>query len=158
MLRSTPCGRGGLLLGSSPLAMRSVQSPKYWYGTPPSGILAGDYCTIRRCDAGSNFYQGIQADDNAVVEDCNVFSNGSASSYAGVYISGSSGRIEHNVINENRYGLFVSGVHNIIVRNSCRANAVANYSVGPNNEYAPVITNPGSNGFATMTPYSNIAY
>ena len=29
MLRSTPGGRGGLAFGSSPLAMRSVQSPKY---------------------------------------------------------------------------------------------------------------------------------
>src|SRR3989441_4509212 len=29
MLRSTPWGRIGLLCGSSPLAMRSVQSPKY---------------------------------------------------------------------------------------------------------------------------------
>ena len=29
MLRSTPCGRGGLACGSSPLATRSVQSPKY---------------------------------------------------------------------------------------------------------------------------------
>jgi hypothetical protein len=27
MLRSTPCGRGGFANGSSPLAMRSVQSP-----------------------------------------------------------------------------------------------------------------------------------
>src|SRR3954454_12850378 len=35
-LRSTPVGRGGLFLGSSPLATRSVQSPKYLYGTPPS--------------------------------------------------------------------------------------------------------------------------
>src|SRR6202021_3541445 len=34
-LRSTPCGRGGLSAGSSPLAMRSVQSPKYLNGTPP---------------------------------------------------------------------------------------------------------------------------
>ena len=32
MLRSTPCGRGGLRWGSSPLAMRSVQSPKYLNG------------------------------------------------------------------------------------------------------------------------------
>ena len=36
MLRSTPDGRAGLCLGSSPLATRSVQSPKYLYGTPPS--------------------------------------------------------------------------------------------------------------------------
>ena len=35
-LRSTPAGRGGLFLGSSPLATRSVQSPKYLNGTPPS--------------------------------------------------------------------------------------------------------------------------
>ena len=36
MLRSMPAGRGGLCLGSSPLATRSVQSPKYLNGTPPS--------------------------------------------------------------------------------------------------------------------------
>src|SRR5690348_5521320 len=35
-LRSTPAGRGGLLFGSSPLATRSVQSPKYLYGAPPN--------------------------------------------------------------------------------------------------------------------------
>ncbi len=36
MLRSTPVGRGGLAFGSSPLATRSVQSPKYLYGAPPN--------------------------------------------------------------------------------------------------------------------------
>ena len=36
MLRSTPSGRCGLCLGSSPLATRSVHSPKYLNGTPPS--------------------------------------------------------------------------------------------------------------------------
>src|SRR3981189_609551 len=35
-LRSTPAGRCGFCLGSSPFAMRSVQSPKYLKGTPPS--------------------------------------------------------------------------------------------------------------------------
>ena len=41
MLRSTPWGRGGLLCGSSPLAMRSVQSPKYLNGAPPRGPVSG---------------------------------------------------------------------------------------------------------------------
>ena len=36
MLRSTPCGRTGFSLGSSPLATRSVQSAKYLNGTLPS--------------------------------------------------------------------------------------------------------------------------
>src|SRR5262245_11553893 len=36
MLRSTPCGRGGLFLGNSPLATRSVQSAKYLIGEPAS--------------------------------------------------------------------------------------------------------------------------
>ena len=35
-LRSTPCGRCGLSFGSSPFATRSVHSPKYLNGTPPS--------------------------------------------------------------------------------------------------------------------------
>src|SRR5258708_39835462 len=34
-LRSTPCGRGGLLWGSSPLATRPVQSPTYLCVAPP---------------------------------------------------------------------------------------------------------------------------
>src|SRR5215510_3046095 len=34
-LRSTPCGRGGLDFGSSPLATRSVHSPRYLNGAPP---------------------------------------------------------------------------------------------------------------------------
>ena len=41
MLRSTPWGRVGLLCGSSPLATRSVQSPKYLNGTPPSTCVSG---------------------------------------------------------------------------------------------------------------------
>src|SRR6185437_783488 len=36
ILRSRPCGRGGVLFGNSPLATRSVQSPKYLYGAPPN--------------------------------------------------------------------------------------------------------------------------
>src|SRR5690348_3384123 len=35
-LRSTPTGRCGLFFGNSPAATRSVQSPKYLNGTPPS--------------------------------------------------------------------------------------------------------------------------
>ena len=35
MLRSTPCGRGGFACGSSPLAMRSVQSPKLSNASAP---------------------------------------------------------------------------------------------------------------------------
>ena len=37
MLRSTPWGRGGLVWGSSPLAMRSVQSAKYSTARRPIG-------------------------------------------------------------------------------------------------------------------------
>jgi hypothetical protein len=36
MLRSGPSGRFGFANGSSPFAMRSVQSARYWNGAPPS--------------------------------------------------------------------------------------------------------------------------
>src|SRR5256885_12761374 len=49
MLRSTPCGRGGLLCGSSPLATRSVQSPKYLNGTPPSTCVSGFSMNVAAC-------------------------------------------------------------------------------------------------------------
>src|SRR5215813_10710617 len=35
MFRSTPCGRDGVACGSSPFAMRSVQSAKYLIGAAP---------------------------------------------------------------------------------------------------------------------------
>src|ERR1041385_2364665 len=40
-LRSMPCGRGGSDFGRSPLAIPSVHSPKYLYGTPA-------HCPARR--------------------------------------------------------------------------------------------------------------
>src|SRR5689334_3510468 len=64
-LRSSPSDRGGFVFGSSPLAIRSVQSPKYLYATPPNwpairlGIISPDWPErMRRCQASapeSNF-------------------------------------------------------------------------------------------------------
>jgi hypothetical protein len=39
-LRSTPRGRCGCACGSSPFATRSVQSARYFGGTPPSWFIA----------------------------------------------------------------------------------------------------------------------
>ena len=44
MLRSTPSGRFGFVCGSSPLAIRSVQSAKYLKGAPPR--LPASWVTI----------------------------------------------------------------------------------------------------------------
>src|SRR3974390_437141 len=59
-LRSMPCGRDGFFFGSSPLAMRSVQSPKYLYGTPPNWparrlVIISPACPacVRRIQASS---------------------------------------------------------------------------------------------------------
>src|SRR5258708_27160076 len=66
-LRSMPAGRCGLDLGSSPLATRSVQSPKYLNGTPPSCpasrfTIHSPVCpeATRRIHASSPFAKGCR--------------------------------------------------------------------------------------------------
>src|SRR3974390_2474190 len=64
-----PVGRGGLVLGSSPLGRRSVQSPKYLNGTLPSSparrlIIHSPVCPeeTRRIQASSPDLNSPKAD------------------------------------------------------------------------------------------------
>ena len=60
-------------------------------------------------------------------------------------------------LNDTEIGLHVAGTDNLIIRNSARANST-NYTITGGNELAPIVTNPGSNGFADAKPWSNFAY
>ena len=123
------------------------------------GFYVGDHTELKGCSAEGSVQQGARAGSYCRIIG-NTFRNNSrfSSSYAGLWIEGSACRVEDNEATLNAYGVYVSGTDNIVVRNSCRANSAGNFSISAGNEAAPVISDPGSNAFATMTPWSNIAY
>jgi parallel beta-helix repeat protein len=143
------------------------------------GIVVTSGCTVSNCTVTQNFDDGIHANDNCTISGNTVRNNGddgieiengntvsrntcvgndTAGDGAGVYTTGIGNRIEDNSLITNRYGLNCSGTDNFIVKNTARGNAGGNFIALGINELAPVITNPGSNGFATMTPWSNVSY
>lgn len=144
------------------------------------GIRTGGYGMIEHCRAENNQMIGFEIGDHTELKGCcaegcvrqgarvgsycrivgNTFRNNSryGGGWAGLWIEGSACRVEDNESTLNGYGLYVGGTDNIIVKNSCRGNSSADFTIPAGNEAAPIITNPGSNNFATMTPWSNIAY
>lgn len=113
--------------------------------------------SLRGCFAHDNSDDGIEVGDRCTVIGNTCDLNGPAAVGAGVYISGSGNRVEDNQLGSNRYGVLATGTDNFIVKNTARGN-ITNFSVVGGNELAPVITNPGTNGFTTMTPWSNVSY
>lgn len=123
------------------------------------GIHAEDKCTIRECTVEANGQQGIRAGSFCIISGNQARDNGASSDAAGIWISGSSCRVEDNEITGNDFGLWIDGTDNFVVRNTARGNAGTAFHVGASpNEVAPVINNPGTNGFAGATPWSNFAY
>lgn len=121
------------------------------------GIYAGFASVVRDCQAKRNGQQGIAIGTNSVLTGSYATLNGQVSSAAGIWINGSECRVEDNHSTGNDYGFWTTGTDNIIVRNSARGNDT-NFQIAPGNELAPVLTNPGSNGYAGATAWSNIAY
>lgn len=123
------------------------------------GITLGSSSTVRDSHCNDNADDGIQLADECVALGNHCRGNGQSAAGAGVYAPGDQCRIEDNQLTSNRYGVFVpaSGTDNFIVKNTCRNNLGANFSVAAGNDFAPVITNPGTT-FSGATPWSNFAY
>jgi len=149
-----------------------------------SGIDAdGAYdAVIRNCILRDNGINGATAGLRAIVTDCKISyngvdglrlssfciasrnacnNNGAINPGAGIYVASLGNRIEDNMLIGNDYGIRAdaAGVtDNMIIRNTARANSLSNYLVGASNELATIVTNPGSNGYSTATPWSNFSY
>jgi parallel beta-helix repeat protein len=123
------------------------------------GIRTGTNCTVRECLVAGNTQQGIYVDTSCSVMRNQVRDNGGIT-YAGIWLSGMQNRAEENECTDNAYGLFISGSYNFAARNTCRNNSQGNFNAynASLQEVAPIVTNPGPNGFAGATPWSNFAY
>ncbi len=146
-------------------------------------------CTIRNCLARENTLEGIYTEGGSTVEACNVTlngghgiviggdgtarrndcaANGREYGNAGIFCPGQDTRIEENNCTNNGIGIWVQGVRNTIIRNTCSANLGVNYQFAAGNRYGPVIdlrggASPAVSGStaadttATTHPWANFA-
>ncbi len=122
------------------------------------GFRGGSGTVVVDCTSQFNGLRGFRVGNTSTVRACQARGNGTAGSYAGIWLDGAGSRAEDNEMTDNDIGLYTISTDNVIVRNTARNNAAGDFYVGAGNEFAPVVTNPGSNGFSTMTPWSNVAY
>lgn len=128
-----------------------------------SGVRAGSRALVTNCKLSGNLADGLTLSSFCVARHNQCDGNGAGAENvgAGIRITSVGSRIEDNAMTTNDYGILTDGgsaIENVIIRNSARANFTSNFQVAPANELATVVTNPGTNGFSTATPWSNFAY
>jgi parallel beta-helix repeat protein len=129
------------------------------------GFDVGTFTTIRNCIAEGNTYQGINCADGCNILNNQVFNNG-GSNAAGIWVQGNYCTIDGNDLMNNGYGIYVSGISNLIVRNVVGSSPQSNYYIVPNNRVG-VIVNTGTNaalingnsggGLGVSDPSANLA-
>jgi hypothetical protein len=118
-------------------------------------VIAGT--TVQNCTARQNGEDGINASWQCRLVGNTCQGNGTAiPAGAGIRVTSWGSRVEDNTLFGNDKGLVVSGTDNFIARNTSK-NTGANYDVVAGNEFAPVLTNPGTT-FTGATPWSNFIY
>lgn len=149
--------------GNSGTGVHVAQGSVVRHTTACEGAAVGfqlmEGASIESCSARNNGLDGILADANARIVGNLCTQNGQASTTgAGIRVTNFGNRIEDNHTAGNDKGIAVTGINNILIRNAAGGNAGGNFDVVAGNELATVVTNPGSNGFATANPWSNLVY
>ena len=136
-----------------------------------TGIEVGSGCTVSASTAGNNF-RGIETGFGCTVSGCTVRANKNigivvynASHVTGntidasglnLNIRGTGSRIDSNLVTAaSGDGIADTGGGNLIIRNSCRANAV-NFSISAGSTVGPII-GPG-NPITTTNPWANFGF
>lgn len=121
-----------------------------------TGIEAVTTTTITGNTISSQDGHGIIVSSASIVTHNNVGYCNANGTWSGIRLTGTSNRVEDNVVTANDVGIEAADTDNFIVRNTARFNATA-FSVIAGNEFAPVITSPGAT-FTNATPWSNFSY
>ena len=145
----------GIFLGVSSQVVECIAE-----NNQTNGIFASDGSMIINCVANANTGAGIRTGSNAIIRDCvaqentshgvvvfansvvkGVVSSGNgvgASTGAGIWVTNNGNRLEDNLCNGNDRGIDVDGFQNIIIRNTCSANAL-NWTFVGGNHFGPII-------------------
>jgi hypothetical protein len=118
------------------------------------GIEAGAGSKVSGCVAGSNTANGIKVTHRCYLISNNCISNGLNGDGAGIVVTGNSSRIEGNNVIGNDRGIEVTGILNIIIKNT--VGGVDSYTtIGPNNNYGPIVNVGGGVGDISSRPNSD---
>jgi hypothetical protein len=92
---------------------------------------------------------------------CHVFANNCSSfvfAVPGIRATGNQNRIDGNHVRSDAAGIVITGIANIIVRNTVNATAVPPYSIGAGNAFGGVVAVGGGGAFAGVDPWANFTY
>lgn len=117
------------------------------YGNGGNGIELFFASSAMNCSSQNNVLHGIAALDRCTIIGNTCVRNGlSGGPASGIYVDGDTGRIEGNTCVENDRGIEIAGVRNLVIRNNCGGNSIANWDIDANNVCGPILnrTAPGS--------------
>ncbi|MFL6543118.1 MAG: right-handed parallel beta-helix repeat-containing protein [Chthoniobacterales bacterium] len=125
-----------------------------------SGITVDSGSVVRGNTASDNNNNGISCTHGCHVVDNNCYANNHlvVATNAGIFISGSTNRIEANSCISNRNGLGISvptGKDNLIIKNSASGNTGGNYNMGSGNAFGPVINVSAGGPISDSNPWNN---
>lgn len=130
------------------------------------GITVSSFSLITHCNATFNNNEGFVISSNSSILNCNASSNGVNSVAAGILVTGSNVRVEANNSIGNDIGFEVTGISNIIIRNTASANGTA-WSIVAGNAIGPIVATfasaavNGSTGASSLNstdPNANFSY
>ncbi|MCC6425833.1 MAG: right-handed parallel beta-helix repeat-containing protein [Phycisphaerales bacterium] len=129
------------------------------------GIMGGQSVSIIHCTSGANTTHGIQVYDDCIVRGNTCDSNGSAVGNgaginivdAGFPLFNSDNRIEENNCSDNDYGIAVLDSANLVIRNTCTTNSVANFNIIAGNTKGTIFSVAGAD-ITTSNSYANFEY
>jgi len=104
------------------------------------GISAALGSTITQCAVQANVLDGISVTSACLVlaNTCSMNGNG-PSNGAGIRATGADNRIEGNNCTTADRGIDVDGAGNIIIKNTCSGNTIANWDIVANNVVGPIL-------------------
>jgi parallel beta-helix repeat protein len=139
-----------------------------------AGLVGGIACLIQNCISYSNGTNGISVSTGGQIVGCNSrgnsgngISSGSSATilnnnctgnvFAGIQVTGNAGRIDGNHCTGGQRSFLISGLDNLVVRNSAQGSSVLAYDIAAGNHDAARITSPGAN-FASTSPWANFSF
>lgn len=174
-------GAAGIRVGNSCLIVHVIASGNFAFGIRANDQNIIDTCTVtetldpqtndsygigvrfgntvRNCVVRANGFWGIRCDAGNMIVDnlCDI--NG----LDGIYVFGDANRLDGNSLTYNGgYGIYVPGLRNLVVRNTCRGNknGAISFNTETTDVYGQIVDLSGAGGQIPNSagPWSNIAY
>jgi parallel beta-helix repeat protein len=118
------------------------------------GIRVAFGSTVVNCTARANAGIGIEVTDS-----CQITNNTVDANRNGITL-GSGSRVEANNATGNTFFVFLvnGGGHNLVIRNSARANGSDNYSLAASDAFGAIVDRSGGCVISTSDPWANFSF